>query len=95
MIIIKEKIIEDCLEGKNVKDILLDSEIDINFIEYLGRLGKLILKDEIEKPFFKIIVKSKYTIKGSLTNRSIRVMLPESDFENDFNDLKKYINEFK
>ena len=94
MIILKEKKIEDCLEGKNVKDILLDSEINLDFIKYLGRLGKIVLKDEIEKPFFKIIVKSKFTIKGSLTNKSIRVMLPESDFENDYSELIKYINEF-
>lgn len=95
MKIIKEKKIEDCLEGSNFKDFLLDSLIDKSFIDYLGRLGKMIFIEDIEKPFFKIIVRGKYTIKGSLGNKTIRILLPDIDNSIAIYELKEYINSYE
>ena len=61
----KIKKIEDCLEGTNVRDFLLDGFLNKKFIDYLGKLGKYIYNDEFAKPFFKVIVRGKYTIKGA------------------------------
>ncbi len=94
MDIIKEKKIENCLESSNVKDFMLDSEINKIFVDYLAELGKLIFIDNIENPFFKIIVRGKYTLKGSIGNKTIRILLPEMDNESAIKELKDYIGKF-
>ncbi len=72
------KTMEGCLEGANVRDALFSKPVDVNFINYLGNLGKLIYNDKMDKPFFKIIVRGQYTIKGSVGNSTLRIILPES-----------------
>ncbi len=72
------KKIEGCLEGTNVRDVLFSRPVGEDFIKYLGRLGKLIYNEQMEKPFFKVIVRGKYTLKGSAGNNTIRIILPES-----------------
>ncbi len=92
MIAIKTKKIDGCLEGTNVKDILLSDAISQEFIEKIAILGKLIFYEDLQKPFFKVIVKGKYTIKGSIGNKSIRVVLPKEDNPQYFQDLIDFIN---
>jgi hypothetical protein len=72
------KRIHGCLEGRNVWDFLLDGSISKDFISHLGNFGKLIYQDQMKKPYFTIIVRGKYTIKGSETNKTFRVILPEN-----------------
>ena len=95
MKVLKYKKIEGCLEGSNVKDILLDDWIDRDFVLYLGKLGKLVIDEGMSKPFFRIIVKGKYTIKGSQKNMTIRLLLPEKEDENIIPDLTAFIEEWK
>jgi hypothetical protein len=78
--VLGHKKVEGCLEGTNVYDIFLKENIDENFITFLSNFGKLIQNNEIENPFFKIIVKGKYTIKGSIGNKSVRILLPDSNY---------------
>jgi len=96
MKVVKEKKVEDCLESTSVKDFLFDETIDKSFVDYLAQLGKLIFVDEIEKPFFKVIVKGKFTIKGSVGNKSIRLILPDLSEETNKNleELKQLIEKF-
>jgi len=95
MIVKKIKKIEDCLEASNVRDILLDGFLTKKFIDYLGQLGKYIYNDEFAKPFFSIIVRGKYTIKGAQGNKTLRIMLPDTVETNDYLDsLKNYIEKF-
>lgn len=93
MKIVKIKKIEGCLEGTNVRDILFDSAITREFIDFLGKKGKLIYNQEMEKPFFRVIVRGGYTLKGSLGNKSIRVILPENS-EGVIEQIENYINQF-
>lgn len=93
MKVINYKQIEDCLEGTNIRDLLLDEPVTKEFVEKLGKLGKLILNETMEKPFFKIIVRSKYTIKGSIGNNSIRVMLPDNAEFEMMQEIINFINE--
>lgn len=95
MYIVAIKKIEGCIEGTNVKDLLFDEPISKLFAEYLGRLGKYIYNDNFDKPFFKIIVRSYYTLKGSIGNRSIRIILPSSIDEDILRNLINYVNEFE
>ncbi len=72
------KQIQDCLQGKNVWDIYLDTIINEQFIASLKQLGKVVVQNFNAKPFFTLIVHGKYTLKGSIGNRSIRLILPDS-----------------
>lgn len=86
--------VEDCLEAKNVYDIIIDTEIDIDFIDYLSKLGKLNYIHVFEKPFFKIINRAKYTIRGSEGNQIIRILFPDNFVIEELEILKEFINNY-
>ncbi len=88
------KKVEGCLEGTNVRDIFLDEAIEDRFINFLSQFGKLVINSEIEKPFFKIIVKGQYTLKGSSANKSLRVILPENAGEELIANIIKNIDSY-
>lgn len=91
MEILKFKKIEDCLEGKNVWDLLLEKPITKGFIYHLGLLGKMIYQDFFPKPFFTLIVKGRFTIKGSEQNQTLRLLLPDdADSTKEIEALRKY-----
>ncbi|MFP4370445.1 MAG: hypothetical protein ACOC2K_03345 [Bacteroidota bacterium] len=95
MRVIKLKKVEGCLEGSNVHDILLDDKIDREFIDHLGKMGKLIYMDSFDKPFFKVIVRGRYTIKGSQTNKSIRIIFPEgADPDAPLREISEHIGSY-
>ena len=71
------KQIQDCLQGKNVWDLYFDKFINEQFVASLGKLGKIVVQNFKTKPFFTLIVRGKYTIKGSIGNRSARLILPD------------------
>ena len=86
--------IEGCLEGQNVHDAYLNDEVDKNFSEYLGKLGKFSVYTDFEKPFYRVIVKGKYTIKGSLANNYFRIIMPDDELLNYLQEIKDYINNY-
>jgi len=77
MKVIKSKKLEGCIEGSNVYDLLLSEQITKEFIINLSKLGKLSYHASIMKPYFTIISKGKFTIKGVQGNSTIRILLPE------------------
>lgn len=83
--------VEGCLEGTNVRDVFFDDSITTEFARELGKSGKLILKEKIEKPFFKIIFRGKFSVKGSLGNDYIRAILPEGTGDKLVRDLREII----
>lgn len=86
---------EGCLEGSNVYDLKLVQIISKEFVDYLGKLGKLIYKENYEKPFFRVIVRGKYTIKGVETDNEIRMILPDSGTFSDVANLIEYIKKYQ
>lgn len=84
--------VEGCLEGSNVYDIKLLTEIDRSLVEHLGKIGKLIYRENYDKPFFRIIVRGKYSIKGVLESNEIRVILPDNA---DFSSINEIIDHIK
>ncbi len=94
MQVIQIKKVLGCLESFNAKDVFLEKEIKTEFVEHLGKLGKLIYLKELEKPFFKVIVKGKYTIKGSETNNSVRIVFSNTHFEDDLEKIIDYVKGF-
>lgn len=92
MKIIHIKKVEDCLEGKFVWDILFDQSVTMGFIGHLGSLGKLIYHEFKPGTFWNLIVKGRYTLKGSIGNLSARLLLPSEDFEATLNELEDHIS---
>jgi hypothetical protein len=95
MKLIDYKKLEGCIEGDFVFDLLFDEEINKKFIEYIGKLGKLIYSESIPKPYFTIIVRGKYTLKGSHNNKSCRIIFPDSESYIYLEEIKKFISNFE
>lgn len=95
MKVLKQKKIEDCYESSNAVDFLLSSPITKEFAEHLGKLGKFLLFEEFNLPYFKVIVKGEYTIKGALSKKTIRILLPEDVKDFPLDNLVEYINNYK
>ena len=94
MKIVKQKKVEGCLEGANVKDIKLNGKITKDLVLHLGKLGKLIFTDDLEKPFFRVIVRGQFTMKGSLGNRTIRLLMPLTGEEEFMKSIAEHIEKF-
>jgi len=94
MRVLKQKKVSDCYESRNTIDFVLSAPITKKFVEHLGQLGKLLLFDEFDIPYFKVIVKGEYTIKGAFGKKTIRILLPE-DVENyPLDSLVQHIENF-
>lgn len=86
--------VDGCLEGTNVYDVRLVGKIDKELIIYLGKIGKLVYKDNYERPFFRVIVRGKYTLKGVMEDDEIRVILPDESTSNEINEIINLIKLF-
>ncbi|MCX6153361.1 MAG: hypothetical protein NT007_04290 [Candidatus Kapabacteria bacterium] len=84
-----------CIEGDFVYDVFLDSNINRNFIIYLGSLGKLIFSESMPKPYFTIISRGKFTLKGSQFNDTFRVLLSEVEDLIYIDQLRQFIQAFE
>ena len=88
------KKIEGCLEGTNVKDILWDGEVTREFIDYISILGKLIINDTIGKPFYKLIIRGQFSVKGAIGTKSSRVVFGSESNPEDFDKFIRYCEAF-
>jgi len=91
MQIIDVKKIDDCLEGKDVRDLLFDSYITKEFVDCFSKLGKMIYHDFNPKPFWSLIVRSKFTLKGAVGNNTARLLLPDENDSEIIFELKEFI----
>ncbi|MDQ1266539.1 MAG: hypothetical protein QG635_1691 [Bacteroidota bacterium] len=89
--VVKTKKVEGCLEGSNAYDIMLDNPVEKKLIDKLGELGKLIYISSFDKPFYRVIARGKYTLKGVETNKTFRVLLPDSSGQETLNEIIRYI----
>ena len=94
MKVVKQKKVTDCYESSNTIDFILSAPITKPFVEQLGQLGKLLLYDEFDIPYFKVIVKGEYTIKGAFGKKTIRILLPEDVEDYPLDSLVQHIENF-
>ena len=94
MKLVSMKKVEGCLEGANAYDFHFDSPIDKAFCDYIGAWGKYIYNDSFDKPFFKVMVKGYYTIKGSVGNKTFRVLLPETPFQEILDEIEENLKHY-
>jgi len=71
--------IEDCFDGSYIKEILFDNIITKEFINYIARTGELNYYPNFSRPFFRIQLGSFTNIKGVEGNKTIRVLLKNSE----------------
>ncbi|HRP02822.1 MAG TPA: hypothetical protein PLE30_09265 [Candidatus Kapabacteria bacterium] len=87
------EMIETCVEAKSAYDIFFTDIIKQGFVEKFSDLGKIIIKSNLDKPFFKVIVRGKYTIKGIIGNDNFRVLMADNSGIEELNELKYIIND--
>ncbi len=96
MKIINSKKVEGCLESSSILDVYFDRPIEKDFAKYIGQLGKFMMNETLGKPFFRIIVRSKYTIKGSIENKKCRIVFPDGArvvLPKEFSDILEQYNQ--
>lgn len=86
--------VQGCLEGTNVRDIYFDELISMEFGDYLCRLGHFVFRKEIEKPFFKVMVRGRYTLKASVGNLAARLILPGPNDADVISEIEEYVGRF-
>ena len=94
MKVVKTKKIGDCLESVNAIDVLYDSPVTKEFIEHLGKLGKLFFYEGPDKAMYKVIVRAKYTLKGSQGNKTSRILLPENYDDGWIEQIKDHVEKY-
>ncbi len=95
MKIIKISDAESCADGNIGYDIYFDNNTDQKFIGYLAKLGKIKIDNTFDNPYFKIIVKGNFTLKGSIGRNFLRMIVPESIFKQIIKDFEKYISNYQ
>jgi len=75
MKIIKIKHIEDCFDGSYIKELLFDDAVNREFILQLGQKGDLNYLEDFSRPFFKVMFRDDFYLKGVQGNYSVRVFL--------------------
>ena len=95
MTVVSIKKADACVEGNIGYDVVFDEAIDKNFTDYLGMLGKYIYNDAFDVPFYKVIIRGMYSIKGSIGNYSLRLLIPESIEADIIDKFKKYVDKYQ
>jgi hypothetical protein len=92
--IVDSKLIENCFEGTDIKEILLDKEISKEFIFYLKGDSFMQYFPMFSKPFFKIDVSGKYIIKGIVGFKTLRIILKQKPTEV-YKEFERLVNNFE
>lgn len=85
---------ENCTEGNVGYDVYFDVNIERIFADYLGKLGKYFIDNTFEKPYFKVIVRGYYTLKGTIGNDNLRLLVPETISKEILKEFEEYINNY-
>lgn len=75
MDVIAIKHIEDCFDGSFIQEFILNEPITEAFIRFLGQQGQLQYYPSFARPFFKIVFKGDFYIKGVQGNTTMRALL--------------------
>jgi hypothetical protein len=94
MKVIEIKKIENCMEGRNVRDLYFEGKISKDFVGYLSSLGKMVYHNFNPKPYFDLIVKGQYTLKGSIGNPYARLLLPDDSGDDHISGLVEFIENY-
>jgi len=82
MKIVEIKHIEDCFDGSFIKEILFDEPVIEFIIKKIGKYGNLHYYKDFARPFYKIIFRDNFYLKGVENNLTMRVLMNnEADLE--------------
>ncbi|NPV02079.1 MAG: hypothetical protein HPY53_11935 [Brevinematales bacterium] len=93
MKIVKTESIEDCFKETLFIDAETDRPITRDFIRFLGTKGELQYYEDFPRPFFKLTVPSRYSLKGIEGSHSIRVLLNDENSKG-FEEFKELISSY-
>ena len=81
MKVLETRVVEECLDGVVIREVLFDGRIGANFIKSLEKLGTLEYFPHFPKPFFRVRKKGKYIIKGVEGNETCQIFYIDSSEE--------------
>jgi hypothetical protein len=89
---------ENCLDGTQVKELFLDSQIDETFVSYLGILGPMNYYKSFQRPFFRLNTSTGLIVKGVIGENKLTVLItgPDSKEQLDLfsSSLQFFMNDF-
>lgn len=88
------KALQDCFDGSFMKEVLFDESIGKEFIEHFGKLGELNYYPEFARPFYKIVVRGAFTIKGVEGNSTLRLILKRDRAQEALEDFQSKVRSF-
>lgn len=86
--------IKDCVDGTQIKEFLLDENINDNFIKYLISFGESEYMGNLKNAFFKVEKAGKFVIKGVENTNILRITL-EKDVKENEQEVKRLIINFE
>lgn len=94
MRIVMNKPLEDCFAESLTQEVGLDDAITERFIHHLGQAGDLQYFPTFSRPYFKLDVRSRYTITGIQGNSSLRVVLCHDNQADSIRHLARLVESF-
>lgn len=67
--------IPDCTEGSSLKEVIVDSPIEVGFLDHLKGYGKLRFYPDFARPFYNAELGQVIKLKGILGNSYFRITL--------------------
>ncbi len=95
MRIVNIKELEDCFDGSFMKEVLFDETVSRKFIHYLGESGDFEYFPSFAKPFYRVVKKGLYQIKGVEGNRTLRIILNRKNREESLSYFEGYVKKYK
>jgi hypothetical protein len=71
--VIASKLVEECLDGVIIKELLLDKPVREEFIHHMSDLGELDYFPHFHRPFYRIRKKGQFILKGVEGNSTCQV----------------------
>jgi hypothetical protein len=90
------RLVKQYRAGPVLKEFLLEKAIDLDFIQFMGRLGSLEYFPDFARPFFRITKNGCYIIKGVQQNDTFTVLffhLPEQFEQEIFDHIRDFPDE--
>jgi hypothetical protein len=91
--VIEVRIVEDCFEESQMRDLMLDRALTADAIRGIGRLGVLQYYPDFPHPFFRVVCDSETRLKGVEGTKRIRAIFDCRPRPEVIEDLARSIEE--
>ncbi|MBD3404294.1 hypothetical protein GF420_15500 [candidate division GN15 bacterium] len=91
MKIVDIRTLDDCLGRSLIRDVVFDSPVTKDVIQYLGTAGRLSYFPDFARPFYRLDIPGHFCLKGVEGEASARLILT-GDIETSLERFRQLIN---